>query len=326
MFQSLFRSLFRSRRTPTTFFGPPPAFQRYSGWDSRCFAADGTASRGPPMTPTARDLTPHLTTRDQRILEDLEQYRLLTTRQLQRLHFPAAPLGTHSSVPSATRGTTRVLSRLETVGAIARLARRIGGIKHGSALTIWQLAAAGERHLRSLRGDTVRRRYEEPSYPFTAHTLAVADIAVNLREHAAARQFELLELETEPACWRPFPGDGTTTITLKPDLLTVTADEHTETHSFIEVDLGTEHLPVLLRKCLTYQRHHETGHEQAERGLYPAVVWIVPDPIRARRLRDAIAADNTLDMDLFWITTTDQALRLLAPYEHHHPSPKGESS
>lgn len=37
------------------------------------------------------DLEEHLTERDVRILEDLERFRLLTTRQLQRLHFRRHP-------------------------------------------------------------------------------------------------------------------------------------------------------------------------------------------------------------------------------------------
>ncbi|PPG15131.1 hypothetical protein C5D36_10250 [Rathayibacter sp. AY1C6] len=104
------------------------------------------------MTPEGRgavQLESHLTDRDVRVLEDLERFRLLTTRQLQRLHFPAKPLGPHTSTSAATRGTTRVLTRLEALGAITRLARRIGGIKHGSALTIWQLGPHGGRFLRS---------------------------------------------------------------------------------------------------------------------------------------------------------------------------------
>ncbi|MEV8359200.1 replication-relaxation family protein [Microbacterium sp. NPDC076895] len=270
------------------------------------------------------DLEEHLTERDVRILEDLERFRLLTTRQLQRLHFPAAPLGPHVTVSGATRGTTRVLNRLEARGAIARLARRIGGIKHGSAVTIWQLGPAGERYLRARRGEPRRRRYDEPGLTFVAHTLAVADIAVSLLEQAHAHRFELLELELEPASWRSFNGSGASVITLKPDLLVVTADAATETHSFIEVDRATEHLPAVLRKCYTYQRHQRTGIEQQTRKLYPAIVWIVPGIDRAQKIREAIAADRGLAPGLFTIITGEQTLATLAPYGPSSPfTPKG---
>lgn len=274
--------------------------------------------------PVAR-LEEHLSDRDIRILEDIKRFRLLSTRQLQRLHLPAAPLGDHTTVSSATRGTTRVLGRLEQLGVIARLERRIGGIAHGSALTVWQLGAAGDRFLRARRGDPKRRRYEEPGRPFMRHMLAVADTAISLIEQANAGRFELLELELEPACWRRFTSGSAVEITLKPDLLVVTADAHTETHSFIEVDLGTEHPPTVLRKCRTYQRYFATETEQETRGLFPAVVWIVPDPIRAKRIREAIAADPNLTSNLFWIITPESMNRQLAPYSAPitTTSPKG---
>ena len=267
------------------------------------------------MTPQFKqDLGFHLTDRDIRILEDLEQYRLLTTRQIQRLHLPAKPFGEHASISAATRGTTRILRRLEGLKAVARLERRIGGQEHGSALTIWQLGYPGERYLRLRRGDTTRTQYLEPGRPFIAHTLAVTDVAVTLREEAGAGRFELLELATEPACWRPFTS-GTGSAMLKPDLFVVTADATTETHSFVEIDLGTEHLPAIIRKCRVYQRYFRTGEEQAQRGLFPAVVWVTPTAKRARQLHDAIHGARDLDADLFWITTTDQALAHLAPYD-----------
>ncbi len=266
------------------------------------------------MRPTSSGLDGHLTDRDVRILEDLERFRLLTTRHLQRLHFPAAPLGTHLTISSATRGTTRVLGRLEQRGAITRLDRRIGGIKHGSALTIWQLGPAGDRYLRARRGDPIRRRYDEPGLVFVEHQLAVADLAVSVIEQAGAGRFDLLELELEPACWRSFAGTANTGVTLKPDLLIVTADSATETHSFVEVDRGTEHLPAVLRKCRTYQRYADTGTEQATRGLFPAVIWIVPDAVRAGKIRAAITADRALQTGLFWIVIPEQALHHLAPY------------
>ncbi|GAB2513109.1 replication-relaxation family protein [Paramicrobacterium agarici] len=266
------------------------------------------------MTPShTQDLGFHLTERDIRILEDLERYRLLTTRHIQRLHLPIKPFGDHASISAATRGTTRILRRLEGLKAVARLERRIGGQEHGSALTIWHLGSAGERYLRLRRGDTARTQYLEPGRPFIAHTLAVADIAVTLHEHSGAKRFELLELATEPACWRAFT-TGTGSTALKPDLFTVTADPHTETHSFVEVDLGTEHLPAVLRKCRVYQRYFRTGEEQALHGLFPAVVWIVPTTKRARQLHDAISGARDLDATLLWITTTEQALAHLAPY------------
>ncbi|WP_448810392.1 replication-relaxation family protein [Agromyces bauzanensis] len=257
----------------------------------------------------------HLSDRDIRILEDLETYRLLTTRQLQRLHLPTAPYGDHVSVSAATRGTTRILGRLEQLDVVRRLQRRIGGVKHGSANTIWQLGPTGERYLRMRRGLPKRRRYEEPGLTFISHTLAVRDLVADVHEHASTDHYEVLDLRVEPDCWRPFTAAGGETVMLKPDLFVVTADTATETHAFVEVDLDTEHLPAVIRKCRTYQRYYATGIEQADRGVFPAVIWIVPSLERRDRLRQRIAADKHLDAALFWVITTEQALRHLAPYE-----------
>ena len=56
-----------------------------------------------------RQLESLLTERDGQILDDLEQYRALTTRLIQRLHFPAGPHGLHATTPTATRLANRVL-------------------------------------------------------------------------------------------------------------------------------------------------------------------------------------------------------------------------
>lgn len=261
-----------------------------------------------------RDLEQHLTERDIDILEDLERFRLLTSRQIQRLHFAANPLGSHATVSAATRATTRVLTRLRDRSVITPLARRIGGLEPGSSSTVWQLAASGERYLRARRGDPDRRKFTEPGNAFVSHTLAVADAAVDVVEQANAGHYEVLELQTEPGCWRSFSGSGATTVTLKPDLLIVTADAATETHSFVEVDRGTEHLPAVLRKCQLYQRYFRNGTEERERGLFPAVVWVAPDAERATRIRTAIDAERSLDTDLFSVTTRAAALHALAPY------------
>ena len=261
-----------------------------------------------------RQLEQHLTERDVAVLHDLERFRLLRSDHLQRLHFGVHPLGPHATQLAATRATNRVLTRIEQLGVIHRLSRRIGGPQYGSSATTWQLAPAGERFLRALRGDPDRRKFTEPSTAFVSHTLAIANTAVEVIEQARHGHYEVLEVQTEPWCWRTFQA-GSGTLTLKPDLLLVTADEETETHSFVEADRGTEHLPAIRRKCDIYQRYYRDGSEERTRGLFPAVLWVVPDEPRATAIRAAIENDTALDGDLFTVVTTDAALAALAPYE-----------
>lgn len=269
-------------------------------------------------TKSTSELLEMLTERDLLILKDLEQLRLLSTRQIQRLRFAG-----HVSISSATRTTVRVLNRLEGHGLIVRLPRRVGGAIRGSAANVWQLASTGERLLRRLNGEPGRRRYVEPSPQFTAHTLAVADVAVAVLEATYADQFELLELEAEPDCWRDYLNAAGGREWLKPDLFVVTADARFESHSFVEVDRATEHLPAVLRKCEGYQRYWKTGLEQAKRELFPAVIWIAPTAARADKLRTAIRGHPTLTAGLFHVTTSERAMAIIAP-QHETDNRKEE--
>lgn len=256
-----------------------------------------------------------LTDRDIRVLETLEQFRLLDTRLIQRLQFPVGnEPGQHRTALSATRVATRVLGRLEGHGFLARVGRRVGGSGHGSGQTVWQLASAGERLLRARRGETGRRRYVDPGTGFLDHTLAVARTAAGLIEGSRTQRFDLLELETEPQSWRSFQSAHGGALTLKPDLFAVTADTESETHSFIEVDRATEHLPAILRKCRLYQQYWQSGTEQARAdGLFPSIVWLVPTATRAERITAAIRADPQLEHRLFIATTSEHLLDLVAP-------------
>lgn len=267
-------------------------------------------------TPTrVRELETLLTDRDRHILANLEQFRALTTRHIQRLHFAAGPHGLHATVPTATRLANRVLLRLEAHGFIARIERRVGGSVRGSAAITWHLAATGERLLRAWRGDAGRRRYVTPSRAFLAHTLEIAELAVSLREHEQRGALDVLELDGEPSCWRSYQG-AMALATLKPDLFIVIADSNIEAHIFLEVDRGTEHLPAFIKKCRTYQQYRQTGIEQARSAVFPAVLWITPDEARSRKLRAAIRADRDLPTDLFTICETNRALDALTGFLH----------
>lgn len=264
------------------------------------------------------ELTSLVTARDLTVLSDLEAYRLLSTRQIQRLRFHQ-----HASLASGTRTAIRILGRLEGHGFISRLARRIGGTARGSAATVWQLASTGERLLRALNGEPNRRRYVEPSTQFIDHTLAVAELAVTLIEQSRLGHFDILELLTEPDCWRTYTGASGAAEWLKPDLHVVTADSNFEAHAFIEIDRGSEHLPAIIRKCLAYQRYWRSGIEQTRLDLFPAVVWVVPDETRAQKMRTAIRGEPALTADLFHIVSTVNAANAFAPNSPITNSPKG---
>src|SRR5262245_41408614 len=109
-----------------------------------------------------------LSERDIGILQALRTHRLLSTVMIQRLHFARG----HATPAAAAGATMRGLTRLTEQGLVARLERRIGGVRAGSSGIVWQLGSTGERLLRTMHGEKHRRRYVEPTPAFAAHTLA----------------------------------------------------------------------------------------------------------------------------------------------------------
>lgn len=253
-----------------------------------------------------------LSDRDQAILTSLERFRLLNTKQLQRLHF-----ADHKTDLAAARSCARTMQRLEGLGVVSSLERRIGGVRKGSTSFVWQLAASGERFLRATRGQAQRRRFMEPGLTFVSHTLAVNEVAVSLLE--ASRTIEGFSVEvlgTEPKNWRSYLGPHGETRWLKPDLHVITvhtdADGEYEEHAFLEIDLGTEHLPRIQAKCRMFAAYQATGAYQAEHGLFPAVVWLTPNLARKAALRAAVAATKGLPGGLFRVADPEEYLRRIA--------------
>jgi hypothetical protein len=246
-------------------------------------------------------LLDRLSERDLAVLQSLRTHRLLTTAHIRRLHFTHG----HATLGAASGATMRVLTRLEGHGLIARLGRRIGGVRAGSSGITWQLASTGERLLRRLHGETKRRRYVEPSSDFVQHTLLKAELAIQLHEFHDQRDIELLELQTEPQCWRSFMSPHGTLEWLRPDLYAVTASGDYEDHWFLEADRATEHPPEVVRKAKIYQRYAATGAHQARHGVFPAVAWVVPDTARQAALQAALSADKAVQPDLFRVVALE---------------------
>lgn len=253
-----------------------------------------------------------LSARDRSVLGLLHEHRFLTTTHLYVLLFEEK----HANQGTGLRVCRRVLARLHRHHLIDQLPRRVGGYGAGSSAGVWFLTSTGQR-LRSLtRGDGANlspARVRDPSTRFVAHTLAVADIRVRLHQAARADCFAVRWLETEPHCWRPYLGMHGAREILKPDLAlsTVSTDGQYEDSWFIEVDLGTEHLPTVLGKCSQYEAYRRTGTEQDRRGVFPLVVWITMTDERADKLRAGIYRTRSLDEALHRVITPGQLSALI---------------
>jgi hypothetical protein len=245
--------------------------------------------------------------RDLALLTSVREHRLLSSQHVYGLHF-----WNHASYASGIRACNRVLNRLESHRLIRRLPRPVGGRGGGSAGTIWAIDVAGDRFLRDhLKLGPGRSRPFAPSLTFQDHTLAVADTRLALEEGARRGAFDLLTVICEPDNWRGFPGELGSVLTMKPDLTVVTARGDFEDHWFIEVDRGTESGSALLRKCQTYQRYYQSGVHQKESGVFPRVLWLMPDPGRVALLQRLLADRSEIDQELFTVATADQLMAVL---------------
>ena len=149
---------------------------------------------------------------------------------------------------------------------------------------------------------------------FFDHTLAIAQLAVDLTLAARHGLVELLAWQAEPQSWREF-ADMRARRWLRPDAFVVLGSGEFELRWFIEVDRASESLPVIVRKCRLYADYYQSGVEQARHRVFPRVCWVVPDEPRADRLREAIARERRLPEGLFVVTTSEQAVTVLGRAE-----------
>jgi hypothetical protein len=137
-----------------------------------------------------------LTDRDMKIVASVAMYRLLTTRQICRLHFADKATET-----AALRSANRTLDKLRGLRLLVPLQRRIGGVRAGSGAYIWSLGHVGARLLQradNVDGRPQRRREFEPSSTFLEHTLAVAEVCLRLTEAAQRGDVTLVGIQHEP--------------------------------------------------------------------------------------------------------------------------------
>ncbi len=243
-----------------------------------------------------------LSERDLAIVTQVGELRLMRAMQIERVHFPVAGF---ASELSARRVARRVLERLTRERLLVRLDRRIGGARTGSAGFVYGISPAGAR---ILGGDNARRHYREPSEAFLEHTLAIAEVAVDLLVGQRTGRFEVLELQAEPRCWRTYSGFGGQQL-LRPDLFVSLGIGEFEHRFFAEIDLGTEHLPTLMRKCQAYLAHYRSGIEQETHGVYPTVWWLLQTHRRVEKLTQALNRAKGVVDGLFVITLAETAVK-----------------
>lgn len=263
-----------------------------------------------------RDLAAQLVARDLDVLQRVSELRFVSGDQLTRLCF----VGSADPASSARRAARRALLRLTRLGLLERLPRTVGGVRAGSAGFVYRLCVSGQRLAieRGWQPEGRRRRSLVPGTLFLRHTLHVAELHTQLIEGDRSRRIELLELAAEPASWRRYSGNGGQRCVLKPDSYLRIANAEYEDSYFIEVDRGTEGSRALERQLQAYVAYYRSGAEQAERGVFPRVLWLAPDERRAGVIGESVQRLQA-GRELFQVAGFEQATEVLISAESLDP-------
>ncbi len=216
---------------------------------------------------------------------------------------------THNAQSAAARAGRRRLKRLTDWRLLATLPRPITGMR-GSAGLVYYTGRAGVRLLaaRGIHGP----RVEIPGTLHLAHTLATTELALRLYEADRAGELEVIEVQQEPVCWRSYPSMMGAVRIIKPDLFIRIGAGAQEDRWMVEVDLGSESGRTIARKLALYAQHYRAGSEQHQHGVYPRVLWTVPDELRAGQVRDVLGREPTETGRLFTVCRFEDTVGLLA--------------
>jgi hypothetical protein len=253
------------------------------------------------------DLATRLSARDQAIVRDLARVRVLTGNQLERLHFHEL------ASANRDRARRRVLNRLIAWRVVTTLGRRVGGVRAGSAGLVYSLDTAGQRVLRLLDHEDEQpvRRPWTPGALFLAHTLAVSELYVRLREAERVGRLELSAFLAEPASWQRTASLGT----IKPDAYTLLAHGDIEDAWWIEVDQATESPATLRRKLSLYLLAATAGVVGPDEVL-PRVLVTVPDKSRGEVIQEIVGDLGPAAERLISVTLHGMAIDYLAEILH----------
>lgn len=256
-------------------------------------------------------LATELGERDHFVIDTVARLGLVSHAQLSALLEPFHP---DASAASQARLVRRALAALTAVGVLARLERRVGGVRAGSTGYIYYLGPAGQRLLAYWEGrGLVRGRYRpEPGGRYVRHRLVVSQLYVWLRAADRDGELDLLAFEAEPDCWRRYLDGFGSSVLVKPDAYLRVGVGAYEERCFVEVDLGTESRTVIAGKARAYLDYFHSGHEQADAGVFPRVVILTDTDARRGLVVDVLERLPAEHWQLFAVATLDRALEILS--------------
>jgi|GEM_PF-1310406 len=272
--------------------------------------------------------------RDVALLEDVWQYRWLTTSQLAALRAgdPRLPTRFTSRLPLTRR--LKLLYHHRYLGRIAR------PLAKGSLEPVYVLDSEGAKALSRLHGEVGARAPSQlPKAAALQHLLTINQVRVALtvacqtvgyqggscqdQTGAAPLQTQSV-LRTQLVAWHNSDavkfatsvegtGERSRQVKLIPDgccvlRITLPSGATQRCFYFVEVDLGTEPLRTISDKCRAYYSYWHSGGFAAHFSLPPAVafrvLFVAPTPKRAEAILSAIQK-LPAGRALFWVTTSE---------------------
>lgn len=257
-----------------------------------------------------------------RLLALVAAHRFATTTQLARLTALE-----YASSASALRQTQRHLASLAQQRLLTSLERRVGGWQGGSAVTIWAATTRGQRLVAVNEGEEVlrRQRPREVSTTFLDHLLAITEVRTSIEEAVRQKADTEATVALEPECWRTALSPSGQVQVLRPDLAVTVTSPAYEDRYLVEVDRATENPGRVIATCWRYQEHQAASSQASDGGVFPLVVWLVPNDRRRHRLERAIAHSSGLLRDLFRVIRLDQLPTLIHGGPAAIPTPQASS-
>ena len=244
-----------------------------------------------------------LSAKEEQLLKFLLKAKYTTTKQLARLYFTDS-----MSSSTALRRANLTTKKLNEKGYIRHLDRRIGGVRAGSGSFVWKINTKGMKYLKQkqMNLSITRQNNYEPTWHHLEHTLAISEIYVQLTELKNKHSIQSIDsFQFEPNCWRGWLDNHAGRMILKPDCyIEISLDNYLYNY-FVEVDKNSESLTRIVNKSKQYIRYFNLNIEQKDTGIFPLVLWVVPDDKRKLAITRRIQEELQDYWELFQVIPLD---------------------
>lgn len=244
--------------------------------------------------------------REAAILTMLAALRVATADQLARVVFR------DKSRPTSLRLAHRHISRLTDRGLIRSHPNLSPSHRSGPHDHVHVLTAQGTRVIGRAHGLGIgQRKSWHPSASRLEHWLTIGDLYVGLVEASQDDAFTIIKFDAEGDARRQYLDAAGRTRTIQPDAFVYLKTRDMLLSWFVEVDRGSENPGRISEKCRAYRNYELADLEYQQHGVFPGVMFIVPDEHRKQKIDRVIAAQPADARGLFWVSTETEAVKLL---------------